>query len=507
MGGSNLGEVRELRQPECSESPSELGAGFGASLRRIIRGSRALVMGRLFFSLIFVLAGSWLHAQEEHSHGVPEKLGTVNFSTSCKQTVQKDFDRGIALLHSFAYAPAESAFRAVAEKDEHCAMAHWAIAMTYFHQLWDPAVSEAALPLGQQEIQRAQQIGAGSERERRYIDALAMIYGNDASLPYRTRALSYERAMSDVAAKNRNDVESQIFYALALLATAAPTDKTHANQKRAADVLEPLYRKYPDHPGLAHYLIHAYDNAELANRGVAMARTYSQIAPSSPHALHMPSHIFTRLGLWKDSINSNLAAREAAHKQGDVGEEMHSMDYLVYAYLQDGHDQEAAAVIEELKEMTDLKNSDFKIGYAGTAMPVRYAMERRQWADAARTQLPKGAPPHVVAVAVWARSVGLARSGHPAEARSEIEALRKAESQLRSSGKDYWASQVGIQIQEAMAWSAQAENKHDVAVALMRKASDNEDAIEKLPVTPGPIIPAREQLGDLLLEQSSPSWR
>ena len=295
-----------------------------------------------------------------------------------------------------------------------------------------------------------------------------------------------------------------MFYALALLANASPADKTHAKQKQAADLLEPLYRAYPQHPGIPHYLIHAYDNAELAPRGLPAAKAYSQIAPSAPHALHMPSHIFTRLGLWEDSIASNLAAREAAHQQGDTGEELHAMDYLVYAYLQSGRDKDAAQVIQQLKSMPKLNAGDFKMAYASTAMPVRYAVERGQWADAAGIVPPTGAPPHVVAIAVWARGLGLARSGRAAEARTEIDKLRRIEEQLRASGNDYWATQVGILTREVMAWSAQADGKPDEAAALMRAAADEEDAIEKLPVTPGPIVPAREQLGDLLLEQNHP---
>ena len=216
-------------------------------------------------------------------------------------------------------------------------------------------------------------------------------------------------------------------YALALLANVSPADKTHANQKQAVSLLEPLDRAYPNHPGIPHYLIHACDNGELAPKGLQPARAYSKIAPSAPHALHMPSHIFTRLGLWDDSIASNLAAQDAAHQQGDSGEELHAMDYLVYAYLQSGRDQDAAQIIEQLKDMTKLTPGDFKVGYASTVMPIRYAVERSQWADAARIIPPTAAPDHVVAIAVWAVGMGLARGGHAAEARPEIDRLRQLE--------------------------------------------------------------------------------
>jgi hypothetical protein len=423
-------------------------------------------------------------AQETHNHGVPEKLGKVSFPISCKPVVQEPFDRGVALLHSFAYVAAEDAFQGVAEVDSQCAMAHWGMAMAYFHQLWEPALLPATISTAQKEIERAQQIGAGSARERGFINALALVYQDAATVPYLTRALNYEHAMGEVA-------------------TASPADKTHANQKKAADLLEPIDRAYPQHPGAPHYLIHAYDNAELAPRGLAAARAYSEIAPSAPHALHMPSHIFTRLGLWDDSIASNLASRDAANRQGDTGDELHAMDYLVYAYLQLGRDTDAAQVVQQLKDM-ELNSGDFKVGYASVAMPVRYAVERARWTDAASAVAPVGAAPQVAAIAVWARGMGLARSGHAAAARAEVDRLRQLEEQLRTAGNGYWATQVKILKREVMAWSAQADGKPEEAAVMMRAAADEEDAVEKLPVTPGPVVPAREQLGYLLLEQKHP---
>jgi tetratricopeptide (TPR) repeat protein len=457
---------------------------------------------RILLTLLIVLPFS--PGQETHNHGAPEKLGKVSFPISCTPAVQEQFDRGVALLHSFAYSASEKAFQNVAELDPQCAMAHWGMAMTYFHQLWEPPIVPATIEIAQKEIQRAQQIEAGSERERQFIHALSLIYKDADTVPYSTRALNYEHATGDLASENRKDVEAQVFYALALLANASPADQTHAKQKQAADLLEPLDRTYPQHPGIPHYLIHAYDNAELAPRGLPAARAYSQIAPSAPHALHMPSHIFTRLGLWDDSITSNLAAKQAAHQQGNIGEELHAMDYLVYAYLQSGRDKEAGGVIQELKSMPQMNAGDFKTTYASTAMPVRYLVERGQWAEAAGIVPPTAAPPHVVAIAVWARGIGLARSGRAAEARPKINRLRQIEEQLRKLGNAYWATQVGILTREVMAWAAQMDKKPEEAAALMRASADEEDAIEKLPVTPGPIIPAREQLGDLLLEQNHP---
>lgn len=310
--------------------------------------------------------------------------------------------------------------------------------------------------------------------------------------------------MGTLAERNRNDVECQVFYALALLATAPPTDTTHANEKKAVALLEPLFRNHPQHPGIPHYLIHACDNSEMARRGLTAARAYSQIAPSAPHALHMPSHIYTRLGLWQDSVASNLAARTAAAAQGDIGEQLHAMDYLTYAYLQLGRDPDAARVLEDLRGMSDLHGDVFKIGYAASAMPVRYAIERRQWQEAAQLVPMAEAQPQVLAVTAWARAVGLARSGQQEAARPEIDQLKTAYGQLRTAGDDYWAAQVHVQINEALAWVAHAEGKDEEAIRLMRAAADDEDAVEKRPVTPGAIVPAREQLGDLLLETKHP---
>jgi tetratricopeptide (TPR) repeat protein len=442
--------------------------------------------------------------QEMHVHDAPEQLGEVSFPVWCQTPVQKDFDRGVALLHSFAYSAAEEAFRKIAERDPKCAMAHWGIAMTHFHQLWQPPISPASYPSAQQEIETALRIGAGTERERGFIHAAELIFRDEASVPYETRGLRYEQAMRDLAARNSNDTEAQVFYALALLANASPSDSTHARQKKAADILEPLFRASPRHPGIAHYLIHAYDNAELASRGLTAAKLYSKIAPSVPHALHMPSHIFTRLGLWEDSIASNTAARDAAHRAGDSGEELHAMDYLVYAYLQLGRDAEAARVIQQLQAMPALNMDDFKIAYASTAMPIRYAVERERWADAAALKVPVGVPPQVAAIAVWAQGLGFARGGNATEAGRRIETLQQIETQLRSSGSDYWATQTRILATEVMAWKARAEHHDAEAAALLCKAADDEDAIEKLPVTPGPIVPGREQVGYLLLEQGKP---
>ena len=446
-------------------------------------------------------SGEWqsVSAAQEHEHPVPEKLGIVKFPISCSGDAQREFERAVALLHSFAYSAAEKAFRDLIAKDPNCAMAHWGVAMAHFHQLWEPYVAPEEVAGGKLEIDQAKHLG-GSERERGFIDALEIIYTDADSVPYRERASSYALAMGKLAERNPDDVECQVFYALALIATASPTDKTHANEKKAAALLEPLFRKYPEHPGIPHYLIHACDNSEMARRGLAAAQAYSKIAPSAPHALHMPSHIYTRLGMWEESVASNLAARKAAHVQGDIGEELHAMDYLTYAYLQLGRDAEAGGVLEDLRGMSNLHANEFKVGYAASAMPVRYAIERRQWAEAARLVPIAGTQPQVFAVTAWARVVGQARSGEPAAAVGALDQLQTAYEKLRQAGDDYWATQVQVQSKEALAWVRRAEGKNDEALKLMRAAADEEDAIEKRPVTPGAIVPAREQLGDLLLE-------
>jgi len=451
-----------------------------------------------------LLATSTRAAEEEHhSHPVPERLGSVSFATTCSPTSQPKFDRAVALLHSFAYSASHQVFQDVASADPGCAIAYWGMAMTHYHQLWD-APSGNELHEGAEEARKAADMRAGSPRERQFIEALAIYYREAEQATPATRAERYAVAMADVAQGNANDTEAQVFYALALIATASPADKAHTHQKQAAAILEPLYRLQPQHPGIPHYLIHAYDSAELAPQGIAAARAYSKIAPSAPHALHMPSHIFTRLGLWEDSIASNRAARAAAHDQGDLGEELHAMDYLTYAYLQRGRDADARQVLAELRLITNLPASRFKEGYAATAMPVRFAIERRAWDDAALLEPLPQSPPHVGALAHWARALGHTRSKHPQTSDPDIEKLDECRRQLQSAGNTYWATQVDVLVKEAQAWRAAANGESEAAIRGLRMAADEEDALEKLPVTPGPIVPAREQLGELLLDLKRP---
>jgi len=468
-------------------------------------GYRNRTMKRLAALLIAsaMLQAPVASSQEMHSHPAPEKLGKVSFATSCAPKVAHDFERAVALLHSFAYTASEKAFNDVALADPTCAMAHWGVAMSYFHELWSPPEPDE-LAKGEAEAEKASHLPVRTERERLFIAAINAYYRDADHVPPAARAKAYETAMAAAAKRFPADTEVQVFYGLSLVATASPLDKSHANQKRAGAILEPIYRDHPDHPGVAHYLIHTYDSTELAPRGLAAARAYSKIAPSAPHALHMPSHIFTRLGLWDESIESNVAARAAAHRQGDFGEELHAMDYLTYAYLQRGRRADAEAVVQSMSTMGVQAGSDFKAGYAATAMPVRLAMEGRQWDVASKLQPETSSSPEVAAIVYWARAVGHARSGHPQDADPDIAKLETCRQQLTASGKTYWATQAEILAKESKAWQLAAQSHPDQAIEALRLAADQEDGIEKLPLTPGPIIPAREQLGDLLLATHRP---
>jgi hypothetical protein len=452
-----------------------------------------------------LLSGATATAGEEpHHHPVPEKLGAVTFQTSCAAAVKQGFDRGIALLHSFAYDAAEAAFRDVAAHDPHCAMAWWGMSMTHYHQLWEPPSEGDDLATGADEIRSAANLPSGSAREHAFIVALELYYSDAANTAVAVRARRYAGAMADLAKNYPADDEVQIFYALSLIASASPADKTHANQKRAADILEPIWRRQPEHPGLPHYLIHAYDSEELASRGLAAARAYSRIAPSAPHALHMPSHIFTRLGLWDDSIASNLKARAAARAAHDIGEELHAMDYLTYAYLQRGRAEDAAKIVADTRAMSGLPFDRFKVGYAATAMPVRLAVERHDWEAAQRLETLPGTAPQVSAIVYWARALGHARSEVASSADADIAQLQACVDMLNARGDAYWATETLAMLQSAQAWRFAAQDDAKAAVASLRAAAEEEDGLEKLPVTPGPVVPAREQLGELLLRLHQP---
>ncbi|HEY4145514.1 hypothetical protein [Pinirhizobacter sp.] len=445
---------------------------------------------------------SAVSSHEMQSHGGPENVadvGEVTFPTSCAPKVERDFERAVALLHSFAYTASEKAFGDVTAADPSCAMAHWGIAMSNFHELWSPP-SQVELAKGEAAVKQALTLPVRTERERLFIAAIAAYYHNAILIPPAARAKAYEAAMAAAAKRFPADVETQVFYSLSLIGTAPPEDKSYANQRRAGAILEPIYRDLPNHPGLAHYIIHAYDSVELAPRALAAARAYSQIAPSVPHALHMPSHIFVRMGLWEEAIASNMAARAAAQSQDDVGEELHAMDYLIYAYLQSDKRPDA----EDLVRSLSLLDDEFKREYTATVMPVRLAMEGHQWDVALGLRPHPASSPEVSAIVYWARAVGHARAGNAQAAYLDIARLDACREQLITAGSTYWVNQVEILTKEAKAWQLAAQSHYDPAIDMLRAAADQEDAIEKLSMTPGPVIPAREQLGDLFMATQRP---
>jgi tetratricopeptide (TPR) repeat protein len=449
-------------------------------------------------------------AQETHphKHELSEKLGRVNFATSCTKPAQEKFNRAVALLHSFWYDAAEKGFSEVATIDPKCGMGHWGVAMSWYHPVWQPP-TKVELQNGIAAAEKASLVGASTSREKDYIAAIATFYKDSDKLDHRTRAVAYEKAMEQLHIRYPKDREAAVFYSLALLGTALPTDKTYANQKKAAGILNKVLAAEPNHPGVAHYIIHSFDYPALADLALAAARSYSKIAPDSPHALHMPSHIFIRLGLWPESIESNIASAAAGRKHASAKDEVHAMDYLAYAYLQTAQDGKAKELNDAVYAMNKVDAQIFQVGYALAAIPARYTLERRQWAEAAALKVPVESFPwnkfaYAEAHVYFARSLGASRTGDQAAASAAIERLTAIQKSLAAAKEDYWATQVEIQRLGASAWLAHAEGKRDEALKLMRAAADLEDTTEKHPVTPGSILPARELLGELLMELREP---
>lgn len=449
---------------------------------------------------------------EHHQEGTaPAKLGAVHFQNTCKPEVQDTFTRSVALLHSFWYDEAERQFRAVAEKDPTCGMAWWGVGMSGWHQLWEPAgPNPDKLKSGQDAMQKAQSAGARSEREKAFIAALSKFYANSDKTPHLDRVLAYEQAMSDLHSQFASDHEATIFYALSLLsaASSSPPDKTYARQRKAGAMLEPLVSLEPEHPGIEHYIIHAYDYPALAPQALEAARRYAKIAPDAPHALHMPSHIFTRMGLWQDSIDSNLASAAAARKNGLVGDELHALDYLEFAYLQTGQDKLAEEIVRQIREPSANDAARFAGIYAAVAIPARYVIERRQWSEAAAlptSGLPGGRYSWADATVYFARALGAARSGKLDQARADVEKLAAQKQALVDTKENYWTTQVEIQRRAADAWLQFANGKRDEALTEMRSAGELEASTDKHPVTPGSVVPMRALLGDMLLELKRPA--
>jgi hypothetical protein len=448
-------------------------------------------------------------------HGNGEKLGEVHFATSCNEPAQSEFNRALALLHSFQFSRAIEGFNAVLREDPTCAISYWGIALSDWSNPFAPGQKgKGQLQLGQLSAERGKEVRAKTDRERAYLAAVGKLYDDFESTPQQARLLAYRDAMGNVAAKYPEDHEAQIFYALALAVAEDPGDKTYADRLRAGAILEKLFAEEPTHPGLAHYIIHAYDVPALAGRALVAAQRYAEIAPDTPHALHMPSHTFTRLGYWQESIASNVAAAAAARRQGQTAEELHASDYETYAYLQTGQDKAAARIVTALPEMASRFDPKALLIGAGppsagyfalAAIPARYALERQDWQQAERLTLSETPFPYADAMTWFARGMGAARLGHTAAANEAATALSQIQERLSKADERYWAQQVEIQATAVSAWSALAAGKNEEALRQMELAASMEDGTEKSAVTPGPLSPARELLGEMLLELTRPT--
>jgi tetratricopeptide (TPR) repeat protein len=428
-----------------------------------------------------------------------QKLGTVHFATSCNETAQRRFDRAMRYQHSFWYTASKEIYEETLKADPECAIAYWGIALSFLNNPHSP-VPAPNLPLGLAAIEKAKAAGAKTQRERDYIDALSMMYVDYDKTSHQARVQSYLKAMEALAARYPADDEAQIFYAIALNVAASPADKTYANQLKGAAILEPILERQPQHPGVAHYLIHLYDYPPIAAKGLPPALRYAKIAPNAPHAQHMPSHIFTRVGYWQDSIAANAASVQAAKDSKEVGDQLHGQDYLVYAYLQLGQDKEALGVVNDIAAARPDADA-FAGAFSQAAAPARYMVERADWSGAANLEVKPSKFPHVMAITHFARAIGAARSGKTEAAKADTAKLADLREKLREAKNSYWAGQVDVQQQTASAWVLYADGKQDDALKAMSAAVDAEDSTEKAPVTPGPLAPARELYGFMLLDR------
>lgn len=460
-------------------------------------------------AILLVLAAAPAMAQE-HQHGTGEKLGAVHFVTSCSEVAQTDVDRAVTLLHSFQFSRAIEGFNSVLGDDSTCAIAYWGIALSDWGNPFAPGQKDKGqLQLGRQSAARGIALDAKSERERAFLAAVVKLYSDFEITPQHARLLAYRDAMAAVSAKYPEDHEAQIFYALALAVAADPSDKTYADRLKAGAILEGLFARQPTHPGLAHYIIHAYDVPALASQALVAARRYAAIAPDAPHALHMPSHTFTRLGYWQESIDSNLAAAAAARHQGQTSEELHASDYETYAYLQTGQVKAAAQIVKSLPEIASRFDPNALLAGAGppaagyfalAAIPARDALERGDWNKAEQLGVRETPFPYTDAITWFARGLGAARLGHVAAANEAAAALQRIQERLDVTQEPYWALQVKIQKLAVAAWTALAAGKNEQALHQMESAAELEDGTDKSAVTPGPLSPARELLGEMYLQ-------
>ncbi len=454
---------------------------------------------------LLVLSLASVSIVSAHTTGkAPEQLGRVSFANSCVPAAQAGFERAVALLHSFWWREGETAFRAVLERDPTCAIATWGIATVLMGNPFAGGPTPAQAKQALEAIERGRAIGAKTERERLFVEAVAQYFDRFDERPHGARRKSLSDAFENVARRFPEDDEAQILSALYLTATQDPTEQTFAAALKAAAILEAQAKKHPDHPGPAHYLIHSYDYPPIAEKGLDAARRYSAIAPSAPHALHMPSHIFTRVGAWQDSVASNLRSASVAKAEGDFEDQLHAMDYLTYAYLQLGRDTEAQRVVEEAR---DVQNGGPGLGtaYALAAIPARYVIERGAWRDAAQLRRQESRFPFITALTHFARAPGAARSEDAAAAEHDVQELARIVEALKAAKNAYWSIEVEVQRTAAAAWVAFARGNRDAALDLMRAAADLEHKSEKHGVSPGRLVPAHELLGDMLLESGRPA--
>ena len=458
-------------------------------------------------------------------------VGKVTFPITCAPDVQSDFARGVALLHSFFYEEARRVFTSIAERDPNCAMAQWGIAMTWWHPIWTPPNPEE-MRAGKAAIEKAMSLKAGSDHERGFITALNTYYntadGSSAApvgqschgpVGPRDRVIAYEKAMQQLRDKYPDDFEVQTFYAFAVLSTgyATPNDTTLSKQLEAAGILEKLWKQNANHPGVVHYLIHSYDYPQFAQRGLTAAQMYDDIAPWVPHALHMPSHIYTRLGMWDESITANQASAEASrayaamrHRDATEAEELHALDYMAYSYLQEAQDAEAKKIVDLAAKVRKTNPElEFSAAYALAAIPTRYAFERNDWAAAANLAIPNvphwSSFPFMEALIEYGHALGRAHTGDPDGARKAIARMQQLRDATKEPKFDYFKSHLDLQMQAASAWVAAAEGKKKEAIDMLRRAAESEDRLGKHPVSPGAFVPVREQLGTLLLETGQPA--
>lgn len=464
-------------------------------------------MRKLIWVLCVGLAFSGLAIADDEGHHheevTQEQLGTVHFPVSCTPEAQRNFEKGLALLHSFWYEEAEKTFLETAKQDPKCAMAHWGAAMSLWHQLWDQP-DAATIKRASEELKKADKSHSKAEtaRECDYIAAAHAFYGDSKKSDHEARARAYSAAMEKVYERYPDDHEAAAFYALSLLASEPDNDTTFANRKQAGAILEKLFALEPNHPGIAHYLIHTYDKPQLAELGLPAARRYAQIAPAAPHALHMPSHIFARVGDWPDEIQSNRASiaatRHAAEMHmGGEAHQFHAMDFLIYAYLQSGREDEAEKWIEEVKTMPEMKMAGMDMrAFAASKFPAMYALEMHRWVDAAKLEIVAGADPADHAYTYWAKAIGCARSGDVAGAKKNVAEIEAIEKDYAARGKKNMMEGAEQLEQEATAWVLHGEGKDEEATAKLRAVADHEDAVGEEQTS----MPAREMLADMFLE-------